>query len=214
VYEYFKISKQESHNAQKVLFEAGCRWSDSGTSVIDMKNSTCIKVDGKTMYLASTYTDKNYVTLLNKYGKFKKGDIIELTVSDCMSAKVGATATFGEYVDFVGGEARVKWIKSNKLCESQQDGGYCIIHFKLHEHQPINKGEKMSTSITKTIADVYEKTQDAILVQENLGNQISDNFVSKLHVEANKDKILAEAKKVKKEKEEAEAKQIYCNHDE
>ena len=61
-----------------------------------------------------------------------------------------------------------------------------------------NKGGEEGM-LKKVIVDNFKKTDDAVIVEKHLGNQITDNFMCGLVVAANKDAILAEAKKLEAE---------------
>lgn len=62
----------------------------------------------------------------------------------------------------------------------------------------------MSISINNTVAEVFENTQDAILVQKHLGSHIIDSFIGKLNLEQYKEEVLAEAKRLQIVMEEKE----------
>ena len=57
-------------------------------------------------------------------------------------------------------------------------------------------GWTMGESINRTVAKVFDKTEDAILVTKHLGNSIPENFISELHIKGNKEVILKEAKRI------------------
>lgn len=57
-------------------------------------------------------------------------------------------------------------------------------------------------TMNKNIVAAFPKTEDAVLVEEQLGNQIVDNFIQGLVIKQYAKEILAEAEKLKKEKED------------
>ena len=57
-------------------------------------------------------------------------------------------------------------------------------------------------TMKKAIEDNFEKTKDANLVQDELGDQITDNFIQGLVVKQYAKEILAEAKRIRKERED------------
>lgn len=61
--------------------------------------------------------------------------------------------------------------------------------------------------LKEVIADNFEKTEDAIVVEKHLGHLIQDNFISGLVVAANKDAILKEAQHLKAAAQKAEDKE-------
>lgn len=62
--------------------------------------------------------------------KFNKGDILELLDDRGLGAKVGATAVCTGYEDSY---INIEWVRSNKKCHRQENGGYNQEDFKLHK---------------------------------------------------------------------------------
>ena len=53
----------------------------------------------------------------------------------------------------------------------------------------------------KNITDVFEKTADAVLVEQELNSEIQEGFINGLTIELFKENILTEAKRRRDERE-------------
>ena len=71
-------------------------------------------------------------------------------------------------------------------------------HFKLINNKSKTKENKMN----KNISEVFDKTKDALLVEEYLGNQIGTTFIDGLMLTDKKAEVLAEAKRLEKEEKD------------
>ena len=121
---------------------------------------------------------------------FKIGDEVEFTRTD----KVLWVGYWDTTCHSVGHKVIVEEITTDGKIKAQS----CIYNpdgLRL-VRQSIKKGGVMKN----IISDVYEKTQDALLVEKWLGCEITDNFMGDLIVKSHKETILKEAKR--KEAEE------------
>ena len=79
------------------------------------------------------------------------------------------------------------------------DASFTILSKVYGKKHQIKKWEK--TTMKKCISDVFEKTQDALLVEKHLGHELDkDNFITKLFV-MDKSVVILEEVKRREEKE-------------
>lgn len=126
--------------------------------------------------------------------KFSEGDHIRMKM-DCSSASEGSLYTLTVSSDghlYAGGlcNCQHKWEKAS-ITEGEEE---------------TKKGVEVM-SMKKAISNNFKNTDDALLVEKYLGNQIADDFIANLVVGTYKNEILVEAKRLEEvEKESRESK--------
>lgn len=119
--------------------------------------------------------------------KFMVGDEVRRTKSTWDGMKIGDIGT----VTDVRGSGNVK------LKEYSRRGDHNRNNLEL----VIETTKKEIKDMKKSITNVYEKTQDALVVEKYLGSCIVDDFTSELILRNNKVAYLTEAKRLEKEAE-------------
>jgi hypothetical protein len=98
---------------------------------------------------------------------------------------------------YVATKSLVTVIKNDKALLETNDTNRCKDIFNKVLHNATKEGEKMN----KNIVAAFPKTEDAVLVEEQLGGQIGAGFIAGLTILDHTGEILTEAKRLKAEKE-------------
>ena len=75
---------------------------------------------------------------------------------------------------------------------------YSSLLLSYYELRKIGGEEMASVTLRQVVSDVFDNTQDALLVEKHLGKAIVDDFTGKLILMNNKELYLAEAKRLEK----------------
>ena len=90
----------------------------------------------------------------------------------------------------------------NHGVEHYTDKGFTILSAEEYLNEnPKTLTKKEERPMKKNITDVFEKTADAVLVEQELNSEIQEGFINGLNIELFKENILTEAKRRRDERE-------------